>query len=155
MWKGSNQQNCGYTVEWCYESVGLNTEQTKIFLQTQTASRNWCAPQALFLWLHNQRWQVRAAGEVCDSEESEREAKVWKTGRHTASHNGWLNASSRDHAGWRRLMWYATRAAGHHSWWDREEQHSFIFMASLIQLISHVINCHSNAFASSVKSWIT
>ena len=53
-------------------------------------------------------------------------------GRHTVvtSQNGWLNASSRDGAGWRRLVRCVTRAADRHSWWDREEEeHIFIFMA--------------------------
>ena len=33
--KESNHQNCGSTIE-CYESVGLNTEQTKVFSQSLT-----------------------------------------------------------------------------------------------------------------------
>ena len=37
----------------------------------------------------------------------------------------------------------------------REEEHSLIFMSSLIRLIPLAIDCHSNAFASSAKSWIT
>ena len=35
------------------------------------------------------------------------------------------------------------------------KQNGLIFMSSLIRLITHVMHCHSNAFASSAKSWIT
>ena len=35
MRKGSNQQNCGFIVG-CYESVGLNTEHTKVSSQSLT-----------------------------------------------------------------------------------------------------------------------
>ena len=36
--KKKKKRNCGYTVG-CYESVGLNTEQTKVFLHTITTTR--------------------------------------------------------------------------------------------------------------------
>ena len=66
------RQTCGSTVG-CYELIGLVTEHTKVSLHSLTPPdscyMNCCAPQALLLWPHNQRWRVRA-GEVCDSGET-------------------------------------------------------------------------------------
>ena len=100
-------------------------------------------------------------GEVCDSGESEWDAKAWKTyiRRHTVvtSQHGWLNA-------WNKYLGIALNGEG----WcvvrhgrliitpdGIGNQNSLISMSSLIRLIPHIIHCHSNAFASSAKSWIT
>ena len=80
MRKRSNQQNCGSAVE-CYESVGLSTEQTKVFWQSwthQTATRTCCTPQCLLLLPYNPRRRVRA-GKVWETGENAWETTTWKT----------------------------------------------------------------------------
>ena len=162
MRKGSNQQNCGsnsdVTSQWL-SGWDWTSNRPKVYLQSLTVNTTRhllriCLCRNLSLFGHTIRDGGCDLGDVCYSGEVNGKRRL---GRHktpyrvySSSITRWVAESmeqiSRDRTGRRRSVRCATRAADHHSWWDREEkEHSLIFMSSLIRLIPYAIHCHLNA----------
>ena len=78
-----------YQLRVCYESVGPNTEQTKVSSQDLLYVAN--SPS-----LDTRSERTVRAVEVCDSGESEREAKAWNTNyviQHSSNITKWMSES--------------------------------------------------------------
>ena len=131
--KGSNQHNCGFIVG-CYESVGLNIEQTKV------SSRSLTPPDSFhdLLYVANSPsldtpsetaganwWSVWSSqGKVSGKRRRGRPKTSYSSNitKWTSESTERITRETRDRTGWRRLIRYAARAADHHSWWDRERR---------------------------------
>ncbi len=141
MRKGSNQQNCGFIVG-CYESVRLNTEQTKV------SSHSFNTTRQLLGFVVRRKlsffgYTIRDGG--CKVSGKRRRGRP-KTS-YSNNFTQWMSESmdritreTRDRAGWRRLVRCAAWAAGRHSWWDRERRRPAC--RSMAEYLSFIAGSH-------------
>ena len=128
----------------CYESVGLNIEHTKVSLQSLTVNTTRRLQaidmrRKLPFFGH----AIRDGG--CEMVKCAIEGwlKAWNKSRGIA-----LDGEDLCHVRHGRLIITPDEIG-------KKKNILFDFLSSLIRLIRHAINYHSNAFASSAKSWIT